>query len=245
MCLVKFKHGKFWIVSGRNAFIAKAAIDFKNTKLDDKDESNSADDSKRDFFCDLDEKFGMQATIKEVLIDKILVSYTYRKVKFELELAYKIEIVLTEEYDKIDRKVGDYKKNGKNSANKKPTDVKKSDDFDRGTFDRGSGHIPIKDMDYLKNNYNKILNELQTRSYYNRETGKYEGVILQNVPEKSLARKYGFVRNDIIISINGHPVTNKGAAVRWAKANPNESSYNVIYLRKGQQKTFRYVPKKK
>jgi len=105
------------------------------------------------------------------------------------------------------------------------------------------GHFAISSQEYnqVTKGYEKLLDEVKLTTYSNPETGK-EAIKLASVEQDSLVHRRGFRRNDILISINGIPISSKAAAVNYFKQHPKEGRYVVEIDRMGRRvyKTFIY-----
>ncbi len=215
-----------------------------------KDDSANLDNPDVQVYEELTNAFNLPVRCLEILPDKVKVKYTYRQKDFELELEYKLE--LSQEVPDELKKLAELQnskshRTGYDTHSDKSERDTTSNDAETSRYDKATNTWALgkSECETIKKNYDKMLNELSPRSYYNPKTRRTEGVILQNVPENSLARKYGFVRNDIILSINGHPVKSKSEAIRWAKAHPNQPAYTVEYMRRGRKYTRTFRPPRK
>lgn len=105
------------------------------------------------------------------------------------------------------------------------------------------GHYALSENEYkdLTQNYESILGDVSLATYRNPETGK-ESIKLGDVNEGSVVYQRGARKGDILISINGIPVSSKPAAVNYFKKNPNLGSYTIEIERQGRRifKTFYY-----
>jgi len=104
-------------------------------------------------------------------------------------------------------------------------------------------HYALSEKEYrdYTENYDSILNNVSLTTYRNPETGK-ESIKLGEVKENSVVYQRGARRGDILISINGIPVSSKAAAINYFKKNPDLGSYTVEIDRQGRRifKTFYY-----
>jgi hypothetical protein len=83
-------------------------------------------------------------------------------------------------------------------------------------FDEEDGVLlPTADtVDYLERNYEKILEETRTETYRDRDVS---GIRVVGIANASVANQFGIRKDDVIISINGAPVTNQSEAVDVVK----------------------------
>lgn len=70
-------------------------------------------------------------------------------------------------------------------------------------------------VDYLERNYEKILEETRTESYRDRD-GR-TGVRVVNIANASVANQFGILKDDVILKINGRPVSSQAEAVNVVK----------------------------
>jgi len=105
------------------------------------------------------------------------------------------------------------------------------------------GHYALSEKEYkdYTQNYESILGDVSLSTYRNPETGK-ESIKLGEVKENSIVHQRGARMGDILISINGIPVSSKAAAINYFKKNPDLGAYTVEIERQGRRifKTFYY-----
>lgn len=96
-------------------------------------------------------------------------------------------------------------------------------------------------------NYDVYLTEIQHERHRDPTTGKFDGIVLTDVPAGSTAAKYGAKSGDVIKSINGHPVNSSQEAIAYAKNNKDKFDvWEIEVESKGKTKFITYkVPKKK
>ncbi len=84
-------------------------------------------------------------------------------------------------------------------------------------FDEEEGvFLPTAEgVDYLERNYEKILEETRTETYRDRDVS---GIRVVGIANASVANQFGIRKDDVIISINGKPVTNQSDAVNVVKS---------------------------
>lgn len=81
-----------------------------------------------------------------------------------------------------------------------------------------------------------LAEELNARTI-SMPTGERTQLELTNVPEGSLAYKYGARSKDRVISVNGVPMASVSGAINWFKQNSELPTYVVVYERAGKQLT--------
>lgn len=105
------------------------------------------------------------------------------------------------------------------------------------------GHFALSEKEYkqVTENYENILKDVTLTTYTNPETGK-KSIKLGDVKEDSIVYKRGYRKGDILISINGFPVSSKAQAINYCKQHPNEGTYVVEIDRMGRRvyKTYYY-----
>lgn len=69
--------------------------------------------------------------------------------------------------------------------------------------------------DYLEKNYEKILEDTRTETYRDRD-GR-TGIRIVSIADQSVANQFGIRRDDVIVKINGTPVSDKSDAVAVVK----------------------------
>lgn len=101
--------------------------------------------------------------------------------------------------------------------------------------------LGTEDVEYFGQNYPAILtNEVTTRTYRD-EQGRRAGIEIQSVQSGSIAARHGAQAGDILISINGHPVTSEQEAIQFVKNNAEKYSvWEVVIERLGRQETIVY-----
>jgi len=107
-------------------------------------------------------------------------------------------------------------------------------------LDPGQWHISERDYRYLTENSERIVNEDVVVTPYRSPQGSRAGLQVVKV-SKELAQ-YGIQSNDVILSINGEPVTSKAQAVQASRKQYDRGTreFVVEVLSRGQisQRTF-------
>jgi hypothetical protein len=89
---------------------------------------------------------------------------------------------------------------------------------------------------YEKNG-ERLLNEVRIQEQPTADK-KGKEVVLGNVrPTSQLSRTYGVQTGDVLISINGEPVSSKTQAIRYVRENSDLEKYVVVLRRKGKEVT--------
>ena len=101
----------------------------------------------------------------------------------------------------------------------------------------GQYYIGQEDAQMFNTDYQRILSEdVSVETYYDKD-GKRAGLKIRSVKAGSLAASHGLQDEDVIISINGHPVTSEQEGIQYVRQNSdNTSIWRVIYLRGGAQR---------
>jgi len=97
-------------------------------------------------------------------------------------------------------------------------------------------------VDYLKDNYQKILEGARTQTYRDRN-GNVAGVRILGIRESSIANQFGILKDDVILSINGIKVTDQANAVNVVKAELKKAGMRYItvrILRRGRELERRF-----
>ena len=97
------------------------------------------------------------------------------------------------------------------------------------------------DLDYFSTNYAEVLtNEVKTRTYYD-ENGRRSGIEIQSVKSGSTASRHGAQAGDVLISINGNPVSSEQEAIHYVKNNSDKYTvWEVEFERLGKRQTVVY-----
>lgn len=104
----------------------------------------------------------------------------------------------------------------------------------------GQFYLGTEDAEAFARDYQSILaSDVTTRTYM--KDGKRAGVELTEVREGSIAARHGAQSGDVVISINGTPVSSQQEAIAFAKANSEQYSvWTVEVLRLGRVETVVY-----
>jgi hypothetical protein len=83
----------------------------------------------------------------------------------------------------------------------------------------GHWELGPRERAYLsdENRVQEIQREVTAQPWKNPETGRYEGIALRKVKEDSYIARRGARKGDILVSINGQPVTSKADIVNYVK----------------------------
>jgi len=105
----------------------------------------------------------------------------------------------------------------------------------------GEYALSRKEYRLVTEGYDQILKKVSLATYRNPKTGK-ESIKLGSVGKDSIVARRGFSTGDILISINGIPVSSKAGAINYFKQHPHEGKYTIEIERMGRRvyKTFYY-----
>lgn len=97
-------------------------------------------------------------------------------------------------------------------------------------------------VEYLRENYNDLLKDARTTTYVDPTTRQARGIQVLGIKSGSMANKFGVLADDVILSINGRPVTRQAEAVNIVKSelNNNKTTIQVKILRRGREITQTY-----
>ncbi len=103
-------------------------------------------------------------------------------------------------------------------------------------------HVGTEDAEDFGQDFGGIIaREVRHRRHYNRKTGKYDGIELQDVKPGGKMAAHGAQSGDIIKSINGHPVTSTSEAIDFVKNHKDEyDTWKVVIENKGKERTMIY-----
>jgi len=107
---------------------------------------------------------------------------------------------------------------------------------------KGVYQVGSEDSQYIAEHYPEILTrDLEYRTYRDPQTGKRAGIEVRSVRAGSVAARHGAQSGDIIVSVNGHPVTSDHEAIKFAKDNADKfSTWNVEIIRLGRRMTLTF-----
>ncbi|MEM9382749.1 MAG: PDZ domain-containing protein [Planctomycetota bacterium] len=105
----------------------------------------------------------------------------------------------------------------------------------------GQYYLGTEDADLFQANYGEILSrDVRTETYFD-ENGKRAGVKLTDVREGSAASRLGAQSGDVIISINGSPVSSEQEAIQFVKTNSDRYDVWEVRVRNlGRERTEVY-----
>ena len=92
-------------------------------------------------------------------------------------------------------------------------------------------------------NYAEILaREVRLERWCDPRTGRYAGVQLTDVLAGGVVAEHGGQSGDVVLSINGHPVTSPQQAISYVKNNADSTTeWHVVVLRLGAEETLSFV----
>lgn len=96
------------------------------------------------------------------------------------------------------------------------------------------------DIQTFNDDYGRILSEdVSVETYY--KDGKRAGLKIRDVKAGSIAARHGVQAEDILISINGTPVTSEQEAIQYVKRNSETTTqWRVTFIRNGREQTELY-----
>jgi len=119
---------------------------------------------------------------------------------------------------------------GANSTAPKQT-VKKNGIYDIGTDDARE----------FQENYDDILAGIDTETYRDPQTGERAGIRIRSVPANGIAARHGVQDGDILISINGNPVSSEQEGIQYVREHSDQYDvWEVRYIRLGVERTEIY-----
>jgi hypothetical protein len=96
--------------------------------------------------------------------------------------------------------------------------------------------VGTTDQKNIKDNGDKFLGEMRIAE--RPGANKKPEVVLSNVRSNSyVARTYGLQNEDVLVSINGTPVSSKSQGYQYVRDNPDLSRYDVVIRRAGREIT--------
>jgi len=107
---------------------------------------------------------------------------------------------------------------------------------------KGLFTIPRKEQDYLLENMETLIGDLQTREERD-SSDKPAGVRIQKLKENSYLTQLGAREGDIVVSVNGVRVTSREQIVNHFRQNPvppTTTQVPVVIIREGQRLEFNY-----
>lgn len=106
--------------------------------------------------------------------------------------------------------------------------------------------FPVEEQRWVGKHTEQIAEEANLETVRDQETGRAIGIQVRSFnKEDATLKRYGIREGDILISINGVPMSSKAEAIQWLKgAGKGKDRYVGVVLRKGKQITLTYdVPK--
>jgi hypothetical protein len=100
--------------------------------------------------------------------------------------------------------------------------------------------VGTKDYDAVSANPEDYLKELRITEQRDANNRK-EVAVGPLRPNSVFVRNYGVQTGDVLVSINGEPVTSKAQAIEYVKAHDDLSKYVVVIRRKGREITKTYL----
>jgi hypothetical protein len=98
-----------------------------------------------------------------------------------------------------------------------------------------------EDLETFATDYPRILTEdVRLETHYDKD-GKRAGLKISDVKAGSIASQHGAQSGDVIISINGHPVSSEQEAIKFVKNNADTTTvWQVVVETLGRQRTVTY-----
>ena len=90
----------------------------------------------------------------------------------------------------------------------------------------GQVHISRQDNDYLRTNMSRVLHEEVGIRAYRSKSGRIRGLQITRVP--SQLSRFGLVNGDVILEVNGIPVSTKAQAIKVGRQQYNRGSRTFI-----------------
>lgn len=100
--------------------------------------------------------------------------------------------------------------------------------------------IGTEDKTKIGDDYARILTEqVRYREWHDPQTGRRAGIQIDYVQPGSLAAQHGAQSGDVIISINGNPVSSSSEAIAYVKNNAETTSiWEVVVMNRGKTRTM-------
>jgi len=112
-----------------------------------------------------------------------------------------------------------------------------------GDEENGTWQASEEGSRYMKDNWEKGVEELRTSTYRDPKTGQASGVLVKRLRPGSIANKLGIRADDVILSINGRRVTKKSQAISIVRDEIDKKKRNVLVvkiLRNGKEIDKKY-----
>jgi hypothetical protein len=93
----------------------------------------------------------------------------------------------------------------------------------------------------LQKNYAKYIDEVTLRPFHDRRTRRLQGIQIRKKVASPMFAKFGLRERDIIVKVNGRPVTSSGQLTSIIEANKNTPKVEVEILRNGRAMTMTYL----
>jgi hypothetical protein len=116
--------------------------------------------------------------------------------------------------------------------------------FEDELFEEEEGRLAATQqaVDYLRDNYQEILKDARTKTYVDPASNRQRGIQVLSIARGSAANRFGIRPDDVILSVNGRPVTRQAQAVNVVKEElrQNKNVIEVKILRNGETITRTY-----
>ena len=101
--------------------------------------------------------------------------------------------------------------------------------------------VGTEDAAHFNENYSQILTRDVSHRTHHDANGRRAGIEITRVRPGSIAARHGVQEGDIVISVNGHPVSSAQEAISFAKQNKDKYTvWTVEIERLGTRKTLTY-----
>jgi PDZ domain len=95
------------------------------------------------------------------------------------------------------------------------------------------------------NHVESVRQSIKVQPWKNPESGRYEGVKISKVKPNSYLARRGAKKGDILVSINGVPVSSREGVINYIRKNgESQTQFTVKLIRNGQPKTLTYTRRK-
>jgi hypothetical protein len=78
-------------------------------------------------------------------------------------------------------------------------------------------NVGRKDEKALRENSDELLERFNFDVWKSSSASGRRGLIVRDIGDAKLASKFGIVQGDVLLEVNGHPVSNKAAAIQFGK----------------------------
>lgn len=108
-------------------------------------------------------------------------------------------------------------------------------------------HVPPEEVRWLETHGEKLADSVVLEPVKDPKTGRPMGLLVKSVEKAPVLKRHGIQSDDILVSVNGVPMSSKQEGLKWFRnEGKGQSRYTVVIERKGRliTETFQMPPEK-